>query len=311
MRRLIGCAVALVLALAGCGSAQVTQTTTAQGAGQGPTVRFTGGSLPGTVYLAVGPDDVSLDAYRLSGPLARTERLTYSPVGLGINGAGANQHDVVIQRICCGGLNFLEQLDLHRRGGLPGTVLGAGQDAAIAPNGSLAYVFPNYENCRCDALLVRPSLLGPDRVVYRDAHPSQILWDIWSADNRLAAVIGWYKSDGSIAENTILLDPGTAQQRTINPGAALDVQSGLWFGPQGELSYEILGPRAVIRSASGQSRSFLTGDWHPTCWLPNDTIFAVNLLKSTLGTMNPATGTVTTIGRFPSSAAVFILDCPH
>jgi hypothetical protein len=67
----------------------------------------------------------------------------------------------------------------------------------------------------------------------------------------------------------------------------------------------------VIRSASGQNRSFLTNYWHPTCWLPDDTIFAANLLKSTLGTLNPATGAITTIGHFPSSAALFVLDCPH
>jgi hypothetical protein len=66
----------------------------------------------------------------------------------------------------------------------------------------------------------------------------------------------------------------------------------------------------VIRSASGQNRSFLTNYWHPTCWLPDDTIFAANLLKSTLGTLNPATGAITTIGHFPSSAALFVLDCP-
>lgn len=44
------------------------------------------------MYVGAGPDGVSLDAYRLSGPLDKTERLTYSPVGLGMNGLGANQH---------------------------------------------------------------------------------------------------------------------------------------------------------------------------------------------------------------------------
>lgn len=301
----------MVLALAGCGSTQVTRTTTTQGAGQGPTVRFTGGDLPGTVYLAVGPDDVSLDAYRLSGPLAKTERLTYSPVGLGINGAGVNQHDVVIQRICCGGLNFLEQLDLSRRGGLPGTVLAAGEDPAIAPNGSFAYAVPNYENCRCDALLVRPSLLGPDHVIYRVPHPGEILSVVWSVEDRLAAMIGKSTAGGGEAHTQIVLYPGTREQQIITPAAMVDIQSGLWWGPHNEISYEITGPQAVIHLASGVNRSFLTGDWHPTCWLPNDTIFTVNVLKSTVGTMNPVTGAVTTVGRFPSSAAVFVLDCPH
>ena len=147
--RLIGYAVALVLVLAGCGATGRTQTTTTTsnagaGAGQGPTVHFTGGSVPGTVYLGVGPDELSLDAYRLSGPLSEAKRLTYSPVGLGIQGLGANQHDVVIQRICCGGLMFMEQLNLTRRGGLPGTVLGSGGAAGIAPDGQFAHVVQNY-----------------------------------------------------------------------------------------------------------------------------------------------------------------------
>lgn len=309
--RLTGCAAALALVLAGCGSARSVPTTTTRGAGQAPTVRFAGGRLPGTVYVGAGPDEVSLDAYRLSGPLDETERLTYSPVGLGINGLGANQREVAIQRICCGGLNFLEQLDLSRRGGLPGTMLGSGEDAAIAPDGRFAYVVSNYQSCRCDALLVRPSLLGPARVVYRDPHPGEILSAVWSVEDRLAVMIGRSAADGGVSHTQIVVYPGTAQQRTINPGAMLDIQSGVWWGPRGELSYEIFGPRAVIRSASGQNRSFLTGQWHPTCWLPNDTIFAVNLFKSTVGTLNPATGTVTTIGHFPSSAALFVLDCPH
>jgi hypothetical protein len=314
--RLIGYALALGLALAGCGSSaqrtQTTTSTTAAGAGQGPTVRFTGGYLPGTVYMGAGPDELSLDAYRLSGSLSKTERLTYSPVGLGIQGLGANQHDVVINRICCGGLNFMEQLNLDRRGGLPGAVLGNGNAEAIAPDGQLAYIIQNYPGCKCDALLVRPSLLGTSRIIYREPHPAMILSAVWSAGDRLAAMIGTYKSDGTLANNEIVLYPGTAQQRIINPGAMLDVESGLWWGPHGELSYEVTGPRLVVRFSSGQTRSFLLGNWHATCWLPNDTIFAVNLLKDALGMLDPATGgTVKTIGGFPNEATLYVLDCPH
>lgn len=311
--RLIGCAAALVLALAGCGSSQAPRstTTTAGGAGRGPTVHFTGGSLPGTVYVGVGPDDVSLDAYRLSGPLSKSERLTYSPVGLGINGLGASQRYVVIQRICCGGLMFLEQLNLGRRGGLPGTVLGSGGGAAIAPDGQFAHIVPNYPGCNCDALLVRPSLLGADRVVYRDPHPGTILGDVWSVDNRLAAMIATTGKEGAFNNTEIVLYPGTSRQQTIQPGAMLDIQSGIWWGPRGELSYEIFGPRVVIRSAAGQTKSFLLGNWHATCWFPNDTIFTVNELKSTFGSLNPNTGAITTIGRFPGNVSLFVLDCPH
>jgi hypothetical protein len=313
--RLLGCAVALALAAGGCGSGaatKTTQTTTTRGAGQGPTVRFTGGYLPGTVYMGAGPDDVSLDAYRLSGSLLKTERLTYSPLGLGIQGLGANQHDVVISRICCGGLMFMEQLNLDRRGGLPGVVLGRGGAEAIAPDGQFAYIIQNYPGCRCDALFVRPSLRGTSRMIYREAHPGKLLSIVWSAGNRLAAMVGTYKADGSLVSNRIVLYPGTVQQQIINPGAMLDVPSGLWWGPHGELSYEVFGPRLVVRDASGQTRSFLLGDWHATCWLSNDTIFAVNLSKDRLGMLNPAAGsTVKTIGGFPNSAALYVLDCPH
>jgi hypothetical protein len=310
----LGCAVALVLMIAGCGAGQHTQTTTsttAGGAGQGPTVHFSGGSLPGTVYLGVGPDDVSLDAYRLSGPLSNAQRLTYSPVGLGIQGLGANQHDVVIERICCGGLNFMEALNLSRRGGLPGTYVSSGDDGAISPDGQFAHVVQNYPGCDCDVLMVRPTLLGTDRLIYRDRHPGTILSDAWSVDNRLALMVATTGKNGLWTNTEIVLYPGTSQQQTIKPAAMLNVDSGIWWGPRGQLSYEILGPRAVIRSASGQSQSFLLGNWHATCWLHNGTIFTVNLLKSTFGTLNPSTGTITTIGRFPSSADLFVLDCPH
>ncbi len=212
-------------------------------------MHFTGGSVPGTVYLGVGPDELSLDAYRLSGPLSKAKRLTYSPVGLGIQGLGANQHDVVIQRICCGGLMFMEQLNLTRRGGLPGTVLGSGGAAGIAPDGQFAHVVQNYPGCGCDVLMVRPTLLGTDRIVYRDRHPGTILADTWSVENRLAAMVATTGKDGLFTNTEIVLYPGTPQQQTIKPAAMLDVDSGIWWGPQGQLSYEILGPRVVIRSA--------------------------------------------------------------
>ena len=215
MRGRLGCAVALVLALAGCGATQHTQTTTtttsAGGAGQGPTVHFTGGSLPGTVYLGVGPDELSLDAYRLSGPLPEAKRLTYSPVGLGIEGLGASQRYVVIQRVCCGGLMFMEELNLTRRGGLPGTVLGSGGAAGIAPDGQFAHVVQNYPGCDCDVLMVRPTLLGTDRIIYRDRHPGTILSDVWSVNNRLAALIATTGKDGLWTNTEILLYPGTSQ----------------------------------------------------------------------------------------------------
>lgn len=313
--RLIGYAVALALVLGGCGSSaprtQTTTSTTTAGAGQGPTVHLTGGTVPGVVYLGVGPDELSLDAYRLSGPLSKAQRLTYSPVGLGVQGLGASERYVVIQRICCGGLMFMEQLNLARHGGLPGTVVGSGGAAAIAPDGQFAHVVQNYPGCGCDVLMVRPTLLGSDRIVYRDRHPGTILADTWSVSNRLAAMVATTGKSGLFTNTEIVLYPGTSQQQTIKPPAMLDVDSGIWWGPSGQLSYEIEGPRVVIRSASGQSQSFLLGNWHATCWLHNDTIFTVNEIDSTFGTLNPNTGTITAIGHFPSSADLYVLDCPH
>jgi hypothetical protein len=313
-RWFIGCAAALVLVLGGCGGGHhpTTATTAKPGAGQGPTASFRGGSVPGTVYLGLGPDLVSLDAYRLSGPLSKAKRLTYSPVGLGIQGLVANQRDVLIQRICCDNLNFIELLNLARRGGLPGTVVGTGNVLAIAPDGRFAYVVPDYRGCGCDALLVRPSLLGPDRLVYREAHPGTILAGAWSPSNRLAILVG---NNGLTVTNAeIVFDPGTSAQRTIQPGGTINVESGLWWGPRGELSYDLSGstPRVVIRLPSGETRSFLLNASEvPTCWLPNDTIFTYYGSKGALGTMDPRSGAVTTIGHFSNSMWIFVFDCAH
>ena len=119
----------------------------------------------------------------------------------------------------------MEQLNLDRRGGLPGAVLGNGDAAGVSPDGQFAYVIQNYPGCKCDALLVRPSLLGTGRIIYREPHPGMILAAVWSTGSRLAAMIATYKADGTLSNNEIVLYPGTAQQQIINPG---DAGRGKW-----------------------------------------------------------------------------------
>jgi hypothetical protein len=271
-------------------------------------VHFTGGRVPGTVYVASGPDELSLDAYRLSGSLAQAQRLTYSPIGLGLDGLAANRDTVVVDRLCCGGLEFVEKLDPRRHGGLPGTVLATGTDPALSAAGRLARAVSDYRGCGCDALLMRPSLLGSDRVVYQIAHPGTIVTIAWSPDGRIAVLIGTRGQGGAINRPQILIDPGTAHQRRIDPGPSLVLTSGVWFGPRNELSYQANG-RVVIYSASGSSRSFLLGSWNATCWLQNDKIFTVSFLHGALGTLDPRTGAVRTVGHFGHSD-LFVLDCP-
>jgi hypothetical protein len=65
----------------------------------------------------------------------------------------------------------------------------------------------------------------------------------------------------------------------------------------------------MIYSPGGQSRSFLLGNWNATCWLPNDKIFTVSFLNGALGTLDPHTGAITTLGHFGHSD-LFVLDCP-
>lgn len=334
--RLLGCAVALVLALGGCGgghhSAGTAPGTT--GAGQAPTYRFTGGNVPGTVYLGIGPASNSLDAYRLSGPLSKAERLTYSPWRFGINGRTAleginglvangiygltaNRRDVLITRVCCDHLGFIELLDLRRHGGLPGTVVGpldpTGVDS-IAPDGRFAHSVTDYRGCRCDVLLVRPSLFGRDRVVYRVPHPRRITGVSWGASNRLAILVGRpAELDTSTRDPEIVLDPGTSMQHTIQAAGPIDTVDGIWWGPRDEISYQINdSARVVVRQPTGQTRSLLVKDAAVSCWLPNDTLFTISDNKNDLGTLNPRTGAVTTIGHYPldNVGAIFVLACP-
>ncbi len=235
-------------------------------------------------------------------------RITYSPLGLGLEGLAANRRDVVVDRLCCGGLEFIEKLNPSLRGGLPGTVLGNGSDPALSPAGRLARVVSDYQGCGCDALLVRPTLLGRDQVVYREAHPGTIVSTAWSPDNRLAVLVGTISASGALNRAEILIDPGTPRVRRIDPGGSVVLESGIWFGPRGELSYQLTG-RVVIQPAAGQPRSFLLNTWNATCWLPNDTIFAVSFLNDAVGTLDPRTGAITPLGRFGQSD-LFVLDCP-
>jgi hypothetical protein len=301
------CAVAVVLALAGCGGT-AHRPMPSWGRGQDADVHFTGGSLPGTVYVALGPDELSLDAYRLSGSLTKAKRITYSPIGLGLDGLAANRSNVVVDRLCCGGLEFVELLNLSRQGGLPGSFLANGTDPALSASGRLARAVSGYQGCQCDALVVRSSLQGADQVAYRVPHPGTIVTVAWSPAGRLAVLVGTMGKAGAINHPHILVDPGTAHQRRIDTGSSIVLTSGVWFGPRDELSYQTNG-RVVIQSASGQSRSFLLNSWNATCWLPDDKIFTVSFLNGAVGTLDPSTGAITTVGHFGHSD-LFVLDCP-
>jgi hypothetical protein len=298
-----------MLALGGCGGGGTRhQATNQAGAGQPPDEHFTGGSIPGTVYLGMGPDPYSIDAYRLSGPLARTRRITYSPLALGLLGFAANAQQAVVQRRCCGGLQFLEKLNLNLRGGLPGTVIGPGTSPALARDGRLAYVVAGYHGCACDALLVRRGLRGADRLVYREPHPGSILANVWSRDGRLALLLGTTGSDGLITKRQLVLDPGSAHERRIQV-PSLVLESGIWFGPHDELSYQPTG-RVVIQQPTGASRSFLLGNWNVGCWLASGRIIAWSFDPNRLGLLDPSTGKIAPVGRFAPSSDLFVLDCP-
>lgn len=302
----------VALALGGCGGGTARRHTTAGAAparGQVPTVTFAGGSLPGTVYVGAGPDELSLDVYRLSGPLAQARRITYSPLGLGIQGLAANRSEAVIERVCCGELHFVDALDFARRGGLPGTMIGAGMNPAVAADGRIARVVPGYRGCACDALVVRSSLSGPDRLQYTIAHPGTIPAVAWSPTGRLAVVTA---VGGDFAHPAILLDPGTPHQQRIDPGPKWMLTSGFWFGPDGQLSWQLQGGAVVIRSAGNQTQTVpVLGSWQVTCWLQDGRLLAFSPLgHDAIGTLDPQTGVVTTVGHANASAAVFTFDCP-
>lgn len=311
---LLGCFVAAALALGGCGGAVSAhkQASSEPARGQQPTVIFRGGSLPGTVYAGVGVDNfIDLDLYRLAGPLSHAQRLTFSPIDIGIVSATANRGEVVLERICCGGLHFLDELNLARPGGLPGTIIGAGTDADIARDGRFERVVSGYQGCACDALVVRPSLFGPDHAQYTIRWPGTIIAAGWSPTGQLSAVVAVLLRSGAVQHPVILLDPGTSRQRRIDPGPKWATDAGYWFGPRGQLSWQLQNGAVMIRSPGGQLRKVpVLGSWEVTCWLPNGTLFATSPFNHGIGTLDPRTGAVTMIGRTTTDVAIVPFECP-
>lgn len=313
LSRLVGCALALLLALAlgACGGTRKAPppATSSAGSGQGPTIHFGGGNLPGTVYFGAGPDLYSIDAYRVDGPLTKAQRITYSPVGLGLQGLAGNSSEVVLDRQCCGGLEFLERADLTRRGGLPGKFVADGTDPAVSSDGRFGYVVSNYENCGCDALLARPNLFGATSVIYKDPHPGTIAWTAISPTGELGIIVGKTQKDNVPSDLQILLDPGGTKQRRIQPDGPLTLTGGLWFGPRGELSFQVNGHVEIV-SSSGKTQSVVLSSWQPQCWLPDDEILALSYAGGKVGLLNPRTGgTIKTIGSFSTNTNLFVLDC--
>jgi hypothetical protein len=247
-----------------------------------PSVRFSGESLPGTVYLVAGQDELNADVYRVQGELSEARRLTWNGRVSALTAQGS---DVVVADARGSGSDRVELLNLGAPDALPGRVIDPrGQLPGLSFRGRLTWTVPLYGPEGQDAgtrVYVSDAQGRGRRVAYESPRD---LSAGWGPGDRLAVLRG----EGP----ELLLDPGTSTQRELDPG----LPSTLNFETAPDGTLWTLGRGAVaIVSPGGRSRRLRT-PWLPLSWSP-DGQSILTTRGGRLGLISPADGSVTEIGR--------------
>ena len=264
----------------GCSSGDDEQRPQTEPKGP-PAVRFEGGSLPGKIYIAAGPDELNADVYRVQGTLSDARRLTW---GGRVSALTAWGGEVVVADARRSGSDRLESLDLRAPDALPGRVIDPrGQAPELSRSGRLTWSVPLYGSEGQNAgtrVYVADARGGGRRIAYQSPRD---LTSGWGPDGRLAVLVGHPQK--------LVLDPGTPRETALDLG----LESTLNFQTASDGTLWALGRGAVvIVSPSGASRR-LRANWLPITWSPDGRSILV-VRGARLGLLSPGDGSVREIG---------------
>lgn len=287
----LGAAVAAVCAIvaAGCGRDDAERSGTTAGHRQGPpAVRFTGAEVPGTLYIAAGPDDFNADLYRVRGSVADAVRLTF---GGRISSVSASPTGVVTSNARGSGSDRAEVLRVDGQRARPGRVIDPnGQSPSLSRAGQVAWSVVNY---RADgtpvgtSIFVEPLRGGKRRLVRRSA---RALTAEWEPGDRLVVLS---QPDIERSDHArLLLDEGDGRFRTVR--LSMPVR-GMLVGPDGTIMTGA-GERLDFLTADGERIRTLRTAWDPIAWAPDGRSMLVTR-GSRLGLLSPRNGQVRVLGR--------------
>jgi len=177
-----------------------------------PAMRFSGGDLPGTVYLLSGQTPLFADLYRAEGDLSAARRLTHNGR---VSLIAANRHAVVAANARHQGADRVDRVALDRPDGLPGQPIARfGQSPALSASGKLLFQQPQYTDDGGDA---GTRVYGAGRI----GDKLRVLWQtransengpfaVWGPGERLVVSSG--------RSSRVIVDPGGPHERVIHSG---------------------------------------------------------------------------------------------
>jgi hypothetical protein len=261
-----------------------------------PGLRFSGGEIPGTLYLLAGESELNADLYRARGALGRAQRLTE---GGRISWVTAQPGAVVTANARGSGNDRVETLDLSSTPARPGRVLDpAGQAPALSPSRRVAYSVVNYRDGG-ETTGSTVFLVGLDGGARRPRYRARAdLTPEWLPGDRLAVLS---QPDLERPDRArLVLDAGGPRQRTVDPGVP---RATVLLAANGGTMLVGAGVgRAAIVTPDGAKR-FITTDWSPRCWAPDGrALLAVRGAR--LGLLAAGDGRVRDLGRITGGRLV-------
>lgn len=282
-RRAAWIGIAIAALVGGCDSGEEQAQPPREPAG----VRFSGESLPGTLYLVAGPDELNADVYRVKGALSDARRLTWNGR---VSAISASRGEVVVADARGSGSDRVEFLNLGARDALPGRLIDPrGQAPDLSPSGRLTWSVPRYGPQGGNAgtrVYVSDAGGAGRRIAFESPRD---LFAGWGPGERLAVLIGQGPE--------LLLDPGTPSRRELDPG----LPRTLNFETARDGAVWALGRGAVAIVPPGGRARRLRTPWLPLSWAPDGrSILAVRGRQ--LGLLSPADGSAREVGRVENGA---------
>jgi hypothetical protein len=259
-------------------------------------LRFSGGGIPGTLYLIAGENELNADLYRARGSLGDTQRLT---VDGRVSWVTAQPGVVVTANARGGGSDRVETLDVSTTPARPGRVLDAsGQAPALSRSRRVAYSVVDYRPDG-ESAGTTISVVGLDGGARRARYRARTdLTPEWLPADRLAVLSqpDLERPHGA----RLVLDAGGRRQRVVDPG--LPEATVLLASPDGTMLVGTGAGRAAIVAPDG-ARRFITSEWSPRCWAPDGRgLLAVR--GSRLGVLAARDGRVRELGRITGGQLV-------
>jgi hypothetical protein len=244
----------------------------------------------GTFYLLAGPTNISSNIWEVSSTGKETQ-LTHNGRNFGISNFGASTAGVVMGD-GADGADVLAALTA--KGPVELTDGGDGDGPAINAAGHISYIrtiFDKNGNTTYDELIVRNSINGPGRVVYKikvSDGVAGMLDNQWGPNGSIAVLDGGHYPGRQGPESKLVTVSKSGNVTRVRTGVNARLGADVWSEHGGGIAVGVTSGRSKVIYSARHEYSLPAG-WFPMSWNPAGTRLLIrNYSKRQLGLWSPA-----------------------